>query len=109
MAIQGPKIDKRGNQQIVVTNGTTGEVFFEADPGKHFRLGVNSGHGATYDVVVQLTNADGGIDTPVTMTESTGNTDGVSLSGRPGVVKVGINLTVTPTTDLTMEFSQAKG
>jgi hypothetical protein len=102
--------DGRGNQQETVVATNTGEYWFDCIPGQHFRFAVNAGHGATYDVILNLVGASGDISTPVKHIDSTGNTGAVSVSGRPGIVRIGVDITAFPSgSDFVMELSQAKG
>jgi hypothetical protein len=108
-------IDKRGNQQITISNTETGYFWLDVPAGQHFRFATNSGHGATFDHVVQLIgekdNRDNAI-TPLNHVESTGNTGAaaVSVSGRPGVVRVGVNITAFPSgSALIIELCAGRG
>ena len=113
MAVTLVKSDNGSFQQLTITSGETGTKWIKCSPGRYIKFGVNTGHGATYDVVTQLGDPEaldysGTAISPTTYTESSGETAGYAGKFNPGMKQIGINITGAPSSDLVIELSEGK-
>lgn len=111
MAVTVKQAEGGSFKQMTITSGETGQFFLPVSLGKNVKIGINDGHGATYDVITQLApfgqrdSRDQAI-TPNTYTEVSGQTGEYNAKFALAMGQVGINITAAPTSDLVLEVSE---
>lgn len=97
--------------QMTITSGETGTFWLPVAHGKYVKVGINDGHGATYNILTQLApfnqrdSRDQAI-TPNSYTEASAQTGEYAAKFNPAIGNIGIQITGAPTSDLVFEVSQ---
>lgn len=104
------KSQTTGFAQATLTFGETGYWWFPVPSGKNVKIGVNDGHGCTYDVVVRLSpvgavDTDGNTVLPLVHIESAGETGAYTAAFDAGLAQIGVNVTVAGTADMIVEIA----
>ena len=111
MAVTTKRAEGGSFVQMTITAGETGQFLIPVSSGKNVKLGINDGHGATYDVITQLApfaqrdQRDQAI-TANTYTEVSAQTGSYNAKFALAMGQVGIDITATPTSDLILEVSE---